>query len=98
MSGHLEGAVFSINDDVMACDLDESVAILNHATGTFYTLDEVGKFIWQKLAEPITLDGLKDAVIDAYDCDPAAAGNDIRTLIEDLCEAKLIKLNVARCD
>lgn len=92
-----EGAVFSISDDVMACDLDQTVAILNQTTGTYYTLDEVGKFIWHKLAEPITIGGLTEAVIDAYDCDPDMAANDILTLIEDLRNAKLIELSFAAC-
>ena len=97
MSDFPEGAVFSVNDDVMAYDLDESVAILDQATGTFYTLDEVGRFIWQKLAEPITIDRLKDAIIDSYDCDPDIAANDIQGLIEDLQRARLIKVGVAAC-
>lgn len=94
MSAFPESAILSINDHVLACDLDQSLAILNQTTGTFYTLDEVGKFVWQRLEGRITIGGLKDAVVDAYDCDPETAASDIHELISDLSTANLIGLHL----
>lgn len=88
-----ESVTLSIHGDVVACDLEESVAILNQTTGTFYTLDEVGKFIWRHLEQRTTIRSLRDAVVTAYDCDPATAANDIQMLVEDLHTARLIELN-----
>jgi len=87
-----ESAALSISDDVVACDLDDSVAVLNQATGTFYTLEDVGKFIWQQLGQPITIGGLTDAVISAYDCNRTVAASDIQTLVQDLRNAQLIEV------
>ncbi len=92
MEAYPESVTLSISDDVVACDLDDSVAVLNQATGTFYTLEDVGKYVWQKLAEPITIAGLTDAVLSAYDCDRAMAAVDIQALVEDLQSAQLIEI------
>ena len=76
----------------VACDLDEEVAVLNLATGAYYKLDEVGASIWTRLAEPVTVAGLRDALLEVYDVDAEECERDLVALLDQLHAAGLIEV------
>jgi hypothetical protein len=79
----------------VACSLGDEVAVLNLATGAYYTLDEVGAAIWARLAGPISVSALRDALLGIYDVDAGQCERDLVALLEQLHAAGLVEIGGA---
>ena len=79
-------------DGVMACELGDGLALLHHASGTFFVLDEVGSFIWKRLVSPATTGEIAGAVQDAYDAAPEQIECDVRTFVQSMVDARLVDI------
>lgn len=51
-----------------------------------YSLNEVGSFLWQLLAEPQDLLALQSAVLSEFDGDPEQISGDIRQFLANLID------------
>ena len=49
-----------------------------------FTLNEVGAYIWDKLSQATTVAKVEQAVVAAFDVDPAVAEEDIHLFLEEL--------------
>lgn len=49
-----------------------------------FTLNEVGAYIWDKLSQATTVEEVEQAVVAAFDVDPAVAEEDIHLFLEEL--------------
>ena len=85
--------IVSTNPDVVACDLEDGLAILNPHKGTYYSLNDVGRFVWLLMTTPVTPESLCGAIVENYDCDAHIATADIATLIAELQAADLIRIS-----
>ncbi len=54
------------------------------------TLNEVGAFLWEKLQNDVTEEGLVEALLNEYDVDRATAEADVKEYIEKLKGADLL--------
>lgn len=54
------------------------------------TLNEVGAFLWEKLQNDVTEEGLVEALLNEYDVDRATAQADVKEYIEKLKGADLL--------
>lgn len=54
------------------------------------TLNEVGLFLWEKLQEDVTREGLLEKVLEEYDVDSQTALQDIDEFLEQLEKAGII--------
>jgi hypothetical protein len=86
-----ETAVTAVSDQV-SCDLDDETAILNLKTGVYFTLNEVGTFLWARMQEPTTFGALRDSVLEHYEVDRDQCESDICALLEDMSEHGLVEL------
>ena len=77
---------------VMACELDDGLALLHEASGNFYVLGEVESFIWHRLATPATTTEVTGAVKDAYDASPSEVDRDVREFVRSMVEAELFQI------
>ena len=55
------------------------------------TLNEVGAFLWKRLAEGATESQLVDALLADYEVEKEVAEKDVRAFIEKLTQAELLK-------
>lgn len=51
---------------------------------SIYTLNSVGAFIWERLAQPATLSELQQAVLEEYDADPGVINADILRFLDEM--------------
>ena len=56
-----------------------------------YSLDPVGRFVWERMDRPATLKSLSEALVDAYDVDRPTAEADVREFAAGLVEASLAR-------
>ena len=49
-----------------------------------FTLNDVGAFIWEELAQPRTLDELESAVLESFDAEPEIVRPELEAFLADL--------------
>jgi len=88
-----EGAAWVASDKVVAADLGEGLALLNLSTNEYFSLNEVGAFVWGVLQTPKPRDDIVRAVMEAYEVAESACSTDIDLLLEELKNAALAGQN-----
>lgn len=78
--------------DQVSADLAGETAILNLESGVYYSLNEVGAYIWSLIQEPRTVNEIQDAILEEYEVEPDRCERDILTLLEQLAGAGLIEI------
>lgn len=76
----------------VSTDLAGESVILNVESGMYYGLDEVGALVWATIQAPARVADVRDALLAAYDVDPAACEKDVLDLLAELHGAGLIEV------
>ena len=84
--------LFSRATDQVSADLNGDMAILNLQTKTYFGLDGVGAFIWQKLEVSTDLASLARAVLEEFEIEPERCSVDVTEFLEKLASLGLLKL------
>jgi len=74
----------------MARELDGDVVILDITSGRYFSINDVGALVWDRLEVDTDRDTLVSAVTTTFDVDSKIAEQDIDALLEQLTEAGLI--------
>lgn len=82
-------AAWVASDKVVAAELGEGLALLNLATNEYFSLNEVGAFVWTVLQTPKPRSDIVRAVMEAYEVAESACAGDIDLLLEELRHAAL---------
>jgi len=85
-------SIDSVATDQVSCDLNGELAILDHATGTYFGLDPIGPMVWSLLADPIAVHEIVDAIVADYDVKRAHCEQDLLTLLAKLDQRSLIQI------
>ena len=56
-----------------------------------YTLNELGAFIWERMAEPVDMLTLEKAILNAFDVDHKIVREDLAIFLDELSEIGAIK-------
>jgi Coenzyme PQQ synthesis protein D (PqqD) len=78
-------------ENVVHCELNGSVALLNTDKNIYFALDGIGPFIWPFLIEGVDIESLCIAVTSKFDVDHQTVRTDISDLIEKMSQTGLIK-------
>lgn len=76
----------------MSCDLAGEAAILNMATGIYFGLDPIGARVWELIQEPRSIAGVRDALLEEYEAEPAQVESDVRALLGDMASHGLVEV------
>lgn len=82
------------SSELVAANLDGEVVILGFRAGCYYSLDQVGAFVWDLLQTPRTVTTLRDAILNEYDIDPAQCETDLLRLLHELAAKDLLQIQV----
>jgi hypothetical protein len=80
---------WAIADQVVATELGDGLALLNLRTNEYFSLNDVGAFVWGELQSPQSRDALIRAMTEKYDVSADICANDLDLLLEDLRNASL---------
>ncbi|HTS93211.1 MAG TPA: PqqD family peptide modification chaperone [Stellaceae bacterium] len=78
------------SEDQIAAPVDDEIIILSVERGSYFGLDDIGSDIWERLASPIRVDALCDALAAEYDADRATIERDVLALLDKLAAAGLV--------
>ncbi len=79
-------------ESVMTRTVGAELVLLNLETELYFGLDPVGAKMWKAICEAGSLSGAQTVLQDVYDVDHARLGDDLRELVEQLVEQKLLEL------
>ncbi|RMD97336.1 MAG: PqqD family protein [Deltaproteobacteria bacterium] len=72
--------------------VEDEVVVLDLEKGTYYALDEVGRFVWEGLQAPKRVGELEAAILETYEVEPDVCRNDLLELLADLDRQGLIEI------
>ena len=76
--------------DQVTCDLSGEAVILQLQDGMYFGLDAVGASVWKLVQTPKTITELRDAIVAEYDVMPEQCEADLRALLTDMKEQRLV--------
>jgi hypothetical protein len=83
-------SVVNASGELVSANLDGEVVILGYKSGAYYSLDQVGAFIWDLLQEPRAVSEVRDAMFEEYEIELSQCEQDLFALLEDLADKELI--------
>ena len=83
-------SVVSIANNHLSCSLGEGIAILNINNRNRFSLDPVGKNIWQTMKKPITVNSIIESLMDEYNVPFEKCKKDTLHLLNELLKSGLI--------
>ena len=85
-------SVVVASPDQFSCPLGSDTVILDVKAGLYFSLDNVGAFVWELIQQPRSVKELKQAVGDAFEVDAATCERDLHALLGELADKQLIKI------
>ncbi len=82
---------FSAAVGCVECEFGGGVAILDTRSNMYYSMNEVGRFIWQQVQTPATPSTITKLVADEFEVDPSVCGPDVDRLLASLESNGLVK-------
>ena len=82
---------FKRASEVTWSEIEDECVLLHLSSGRYYTLNEVGRFLWESLDGKKSLSELHEGVIREYDVDEQVAKQDILEVIQDLLKEGLLQ-------
>ena len=76
--------------DLMEADLGDELVALDVRGGKCFGFNGVATSVWRRLAEPLTFEQLRDALLDEYDVSRDECTTDLQALLEDLVANGLV--------
>jgi hypothetical protein len=89
----ISGKYISRVREIRYKEMEARSVLLDLHSGSYYTLNELGNFIWGMLNGSRSTLQIVEAVTDAYEVDPDAATKDTEALIRHLMEEGLVRLH-----
>ncbi|MFC3813288.1 PqqD family protein [Lacihabitans lacunae] len=82
---------YALSEQQISSTLQEENIILQLNKGIYYTMNEVGTFIWDLLKiSPLQFEEIVEQVQDNFDVDDDTCRKDIEIVIQDLTKAELL--------
>ena len=85
-------SVVAASGELVSANLDGEVVILGFASGSYYSLDQVGAFVWDLLQHSRKVSDVRDAILSEYDIDLARCEQDLFHLLSELDEKGLVDI------
>ena len=85
-------ALIVANPQVFSCSLATGQALLDLRTSTYYSVNSVGAFAWERLKTPTSVADLEKAVVDAFEVDADRCHTDLQSLLNQLADADLVEI------
>jgi hypothetical protein len=80
------------NPDMVTAPLGNELAMMDVDTGTYFVLDDIAAFIWERLSEKTTLRALLDALQQQYDVSPERCESDVLPFLLKLHAKQLVRI------
>lgn len=84
--------VYRRSNEVVYTPVEGEMVLLDLRDGLYYSLNRVGAAVWELLGEQRTLGDVHGAICRRFDVAPAAAWDDLASLVHHLRREKLVEM------
>ena len=86
---------YSINKNCSITNVNDTTVILNLDTGKYFTCNNIGSYIWEKLLSDnaFSMNEVIDMIIDIYDIDICSARDDLDFFLKELLKNEIILID-----
>jgi hypothetical protein len=84
--------VIERNRSVPTLPLDDGIVLMSVEQGRYFSLDAIGRDIWQRIAEPCTLAELVDHLAAAYDAPRETIAHDVSAWLIRMAGIGIVEL------
>lgn len=83
-----------LDENVVSCELDGEVAILNMNDGVYYGLNPIGTIIWKliEMENCVDITKIVEMILDEYEVNKDTCHKDIIELVEQLVKNGLVQI------
>ena len=76
--------------EVVSCSLEDEAALLDLKSGSYFSLNDTGAFVWSILATPQSFESIRNSLSENYDVAPEVVEDDLRSLVFELRDQGLV--------
>ncbi|MBT5873546.1 MAG: lasso peptide biosynthesis PqqD family chaperone [Candidatus Latescibacteria bacterium] len=80
------------SDDVVVSTLDDEIVMMSVENGAYYSLDDIGRRVWELLEKPLSVSAVCDVIVDEYDVTRSECEQDMLTWLGELTDEKLVQI------
>ncbi len=73
----------------------EEVVVLDLNSSAYYSLNEVGAFVWERLGQGQSLRDIATALCEDYDVEEKQARKDVDAVVQDMIKNKILEPKAA---
>jgi len=81
---------YSRSENFVFNEVDGELVMMNIEDGSYASLNETGKYIWNILEEPKSIEEILPSILDEYDIDPSTAKTEIESFLLKLVEQNIL--------
>lgn len=82
--------IIARGEDYVFNEVDGELVMMNIETGSYASMNETGKSIWELLEEPKSIESVLTSLTEEYDISFEAAEKDVLPFIEQLLQQKIV--------
>ena len=86
-------STFNIPESVAWRNVNEEIVILKLKSGEYYTLNEVGQYIWQAISDQQNVEGIIKQIVDQFDVTYEKAKADVMKFLGNMLKESILLLN-----
>jgi len=77
--------------DIIATDMDGETVMMSIELGQYFGLSGVGPFVWDLLAEPMSVEDICMRVLQDYEVDEATCRTDVSVFVGELLDKGVLR-------
>jgi hypothetical protein len=77
-------------DDVVWREVGDELVVLELSTSTYLTLNGTARYLWERLTDATTIDGLIEMLVEHYQISADQARSDAESFLSALADRELI--------
>jgi hypothetical protein len=85
--------VVSVSPNQVSAVLDGEIVVLNHQSGMYYGLNDVGSDIMDFIQSPQPVHKVRDRIFEQYEVDYEQCGQDVVALLTDMVDKGLVEIS-----
>ena len=79
-------------DHCLTSELDTELVMMDAERGSYFSLNAVGREVWNRLDQPVKIGDLCTSLGQSYDAPPEVIARDVLTLLEAMVSENLVKI------
>jgi DNA polymerase III delta prime subunit len=81
---------FKVSDKVVFREIEDKIVLINLDTGFYYSLNELGRFIFNEILKKREIVNIVDEIQDTYEVPEEEAREDLQEFLQSLKAEKIV--------